>query len=234
MNVQQMFTRRWKLALLCLAFLSLFSLPMISYADSSVFDCYEDGKECADEEEKQNKEVTPGNEEPTPEEGKASSVGVTAGDYIQMIFALLFVVGLLYALLKFINRKSRMYDKNKMMKNLGGLSLGQQKSIQLVVVGEAYYLIGVGEDIRLLKEITDEEELASLLAYYEDVEEVPFQGSFEKLLMRFSPLKKKQAKENDNEETDFSQLFNHRLTEMKEERRKQLNHLAKKERDEDG
>ena len=45
------------------------------------------------------------------------------------------------------------------MKNMGGISLGQHKSIQLVVIGETYYLIGVGDDISLLKEITDPEEI---------------------------------------------------------------------------
>ena len=48
------------------------------------------------------------------------------------------------------------------MKNMGGISLGQHKSIQLVVIGESYYLIGVGDDIRLLKEITDPDEIDKL------------------------------------------------------------------------
>lgn len=234
MNVQQFLTHRLKLGMLCIALISFFSFPDISYAEGSVFDCLEDEKECIEELD-QGEEEAPVVEE-TDAEAEAretSPVGLTAWNYIQVILALLFVVGLLYAMLKFINRKSRLYDKNRMMKNLGGLSLGQQKSVQLIVVGETYYLIGVGEDIRLLKEITDEGEIATLLAYYEDVDEIPFQGPFEKLLLKFSPQKKNKPKQTDNEETDFSQLFNHRLTEIKKDRKKQLNRLAKKERDED-
>ena len=53
------------------------------------------------------------------------------------------------------------------MKNMGGISLGQHKSIQLVVIGESYYLIGVGDDIRLLKEITDPDEIDKLVEFYE-------------------------------------------------------------------
>lgn len=230
--MQQFLTRRLKLSILLIVLCSFMSLPTVSFAEGSVFDCLEDEKECLEEVDK-GEEQAPVNEEVDQDERETSPVGLTVWNYIKVILALLFVVALLYGLLKFINRKSRLYDKNKMMKNLGGLSLGQQKSIQLVVVGETYYLIGVGEDIRLLKEITDEEEIASLLSYYEDVEEIPFQGPFEKLLLKFSPMKKKMPQKNDNEETDFSQIFNHRLTEIKEDRKKQLNRLAKKERDED-
>ena len=80
-----------------------------------------------------------------------SAVGLTAWDYIKTLFALVFVVGFLFALLKFINRKNRMYDKNRFMKNMGGFSLGQHKSVQLVVIGKPYYLIGVGEDIQSIE-----------------------------------------------------------------------------------
>ena len=80
--------------------------------------------------------------------------------------AFVFVVGLLFGLLKVINRKNRLYDKSRFMKNMGGISLGQHKSIQLVVIGESYYIIGVGDDIRLLKEITDPEEIDTLVEFY--------------------------------------------------------------------
>ena len=69
--------------------------------------------------------------------------------------------------MKFINRKNKLYDKTRLMKNMGGISLGQHKSIQLVVIGETYYIIGVGDDIRLLKEITDPEEIKTLVEFYE-------------------------------------------------------------------
>ena len=79
----------------------------------------------------------------------------------------MFVLGLLFGLLKFVNRKNKLYDKSRFMKNMGGISLGQHKSIQLVVIGESYYLIGVGDDIRLLKEITDPEEIETIVEFYE-------------------------------------------------------------------
>ena len=96
-----------------------------------------------------------------------ADVGSSVGDYIKTLFALVFVLGLLFGLLKFVNRKNKLYDKNRLMKNMGGISLGQHKSIQLVVIGESYYLIGVGDDIRLLKEITDPDEIDKLVEFYD-------------------------------------------------------------------
>ena len=126
------------------------------------FDCIENRtRMCEDEDE------TPAVEDRRPNK---TAVGLSAWDYIKTLFALVFVVGLLFGLLKFVNRKNRMYDKNRLMKNMGGISLGQHKSIQLVVIGETYYLIGVGDDIRLLKEITDPEEIDKLKSFYEEVE----------------------------------------------------------------
>ena len=97
-----------------------------------------------------------------------AAVGLSGWDYAKSLFALLFVVGLLLALLKFINRKNRMFDQHRMMKNVGGLSLGQHKSIQLVVIGGSYYLIGVGDEVRLLKEITDPKEIEALESYFDE------------------------------------------------------------------
>ena len=39
------------------------------------------------------------------------------------------------------------------MQNLGGVGVSQGKSVQLLQVGNSLFLVGVGEDITLLKEI---------------------------------------------------------------------------------
>ena len=67
------------------------------------------------------------NEEDEPAADRSqdgAAVGLSWWDYAKTLLALLFVVGLLLALLKFINRKNRMFDQHRLMKNVGGLSLG--------------------------------------------------------------------------------------------------------------
>lgn len=208
------------------------TMPSVGFAEDNVFYCIENKEACADESIQKGE-----SENSVPQKSEAPKVvtgtGLSAWEYIKALFALAFVVGLLYALLKFVNNKNRLYQKNRLMKNLGGISLGQQKSIQLVVIGEAYYLIGVGDDIRLLKEITDENEIATLLEYYEETDVNTLKGPLEQVLTKFSSLKGERNKETTEKQTDFSHLFRSRLDEIKSERNKQLNQITKKERDED-
>lgn len=231
MNAQQHIKRHSVWGLLFIVLFSFFLLPTVSFAEGSAYDCLENKEGCI--EEGVDEEENAPNDDVTPVQNSKPKVGLTAGDYIRAFFALIFVVGLLYALLKFMNRKNRLYDKNRLMKNLGGISLGQQKSIQLIIVGDTYYLVGVGEDIRLLKEITDENEIAALLDYYEEAEEIPFQGPMEKLISKLSPMNKKQPKKEGQATEDFSEILNHRLSEIKKERKKQFHRLTEKERGKD-
>ncbi|CAM5186720.1 hypothetical protein UACE39S_04674 [Ureibacillus acetophenoni] len=55
-----------------------------------------------------------------------------------MLFALLFVLGLLMFVLKFINKRSLNYQQNSLVRNIGGVSLGAQKSVQLIQIGEVH------------------------------------------------------------------------------------------------
>lgn len=186
-----------------------------------IFDCFESEEGCEENE-------TPIDDEESSDAAK----GLSAKDYIRALFALVFVVGLLFGLLKFMNSRNRAYDKNRLMKNMGGISLGQHKSIQLVVIGDTHYLIGVGDDVRLLKEITDPEELEKLRSFYKESQVESTKGLLEQLLMKFT--KKDKANPYQSEEnTDFSQLLNSRLDEMKEERNRQISRLTEKERNKD-
>ncbi|MEK4711280.1 flagellar biosynthetic protein FliO [Sporosarcina sp. FSL K6-5500] len=163
-----------------------------------------------------------------------ADVGSSAGDYIKTLFALVFVLGLLFGLLKFVNRKNKLYDKNRLMKNMGGISLGQHKSIQLVVIGESYYLIGVGDDIRLLKEITDLDEIDKLVEFYaSDNSTEIVSGMLNRILAKVTGKSKSDSNVKTEESSDFSTVFQTRLEEMKEERKRHISRLTEKERNRD-
>ena len=201
------------------------SASVLANSDGSVFDCiYED---CKDNE-------TPVDEQQTDTTENQRSTNLTPWDYIKTIFALVFVIGLLYGLLKFINRKNRSYDKNRLMKNMGGISLGQNKSMQLVLVGEKYYLIGVGDDINLIKEITDPAEIERFSQFYEDESiESTTHGLLERILTKIPGPGKKVENTNSEEKTsNFSTLFKTKLDEIKEERKRHISRLTEKERNE--
>ena len=218
-----------KVLFILLFFIAYNTLPVnetapfseVGYATSGVMvdDCIEDKK---DEACKEDTKAAVDNEQ------ESTAVGVSAWDYIKMIFALAFVVGLLYVVLRFLNNRNAKYQHSKMMQNLGGISVGSQKSVQLVKVGSSLYLVGVGEDDNMLKEITDEHERESLIALYSEKQMQPIQGTPFSGLFKNIAKKNKDAVEEDN--IDFKTEFSNRLDQIKQQRNEELQELKQKER----
>ncbi|WP_339249714.1 flagellar biosynthetic protein FliO [Sporosarcina sp. FSL W8-0480] len=189
--------------------------------NKSIFDCLGKNEDCEQEPESEFDSSESINGDPANKE----TFGLSFWDYVKTLFALLFVIALLFALLKFINRKNRMFNQHRLMKNIGGLSLGQNKSIQLVVIGETYFIVGVGDEVRLLKEITDPEEINVLENYFENEDEQSSSNFVDKIMT----LLKSKSGSTDEESVDFGKIFTSRLDELKEERKKHLNRLKEKE-----
>ncbi|WP_240620154.1 flagellar biosynthetic protein FliO [Peribacillus acanthi] len=154
-----------------------------------------------------------------------ASVGLTFFDFLRMILATIFVVALLYFILKFINKKSRAYQKVNYVQNLGGTSLGGNRSIQLVKLGNRVLVVGVGEDIQLLKEIDNEDEYSSIMDNYQTSGESDLQSSnlFAKLVT------KKQGTNYESFESFTTQL-REQLSDFSNARRK-IHQDLKKEKD---
>nr|WGD63787.1 flagella biosynthesis regulatory protein FliZ [Bacillus subtilis] len=98
----------------------------------------------------------------------AVAPSVSAFDFVKMIFALLFVIALIYGLVKLMNKRNRLLKPFQYVENIGGTSVGQNRSIQLIKVGKSVLVVGVGETIQLLKEIEDEKEIEVILSQHEE------------------------------------------------------------------
>lgn len=75
---------------------------------------------------------------------------------LRFVLALVLVVVLIYVLLKFMNKYTAKQGQLSQLENLGGISVGLNKSVQLVKVGNTVYLLGVGDNVDLLTEVKDE------------------------------------------------------------------------------
>ncbi len=211
-----------KMVFVCM-FIVLFSsiTPSLSFAsvgNGFVSDCIGNGnlENCSNKNEDAGTDKT---------ETASPSIGVL--DYLKILLALVFVVGLLVFILKFINRKNMAYQQNSLIKNLGGLSLGAQKSVQLLQIGNRIYLVGVGENIQLIKEIQDEQEMNQILEIYLDKQQDMSTSPFIIDLFR----KKSQKKDSKNKEAvSFNNLFNSKLDEIKKERSGELEGWKEKEK----
>ncbi|SIS37610.1 flagellar biosynthetic protein FliO [Salimicrobium flavidum] len=120
----------------------------------------------------------------------------------KLLFALLFVLALIYGILKFVQKKNKLFQSTRQMENLGGVPLGQNRSVQAVKIGESIYILGVGDSVEMLTEITDEETKRQLIRE-DDGKSLP--------AMSFSGSKSGEGKST----IQFQQLFEKQLSEMK-------------------
>lgn len=134
------------LMILLLALSAVWTPSGASAADPKVIDGY-DGEQPAVEQQEPSVEAAP------PEE---KSFIVVIG---QLIFYTLLIVFMIYGLIKFLSMKQKNLQPNQAVKLMGGTALGNNKSLQLVKVGGQIYLIGVGDQVTLIKEFTDDDEI---------------------------------------------------------------------------
>ncbi|WP_179107166.1 flagellar biosynthetic protein FliO [Sediminibacillus massiliensis] len=140
--------------------------------------------------------------------------------FLKLGVSLAFVLALIYFLLKFVNRRNKMFQKVRALENLGGISLGSQKSLQAVRIGDRVYVIGVGDNVELLSEITDEKTKNDLLKQ-ETTELNP--ANFVTALINKKPGNQK--------ESNFSDIYKKELDRINLARKKMIERHQSKEDD---
>ncbi|REE94428.1 flagellar protein FliO/FliZ [Paenibacillus taihuensis] len=103
----------------------------------------------------------------TPAEDDKPVIGTNIGYYVWVIVALMIVIGLILLVIKFLASRNRGWGTSRALRSLGGIPLGQNKSLQVVELAGRVYVVGVGEDITLLDKIDDPELAQSVLAAIE-------------------------------------------------------------------
>lgn len=171
-----------------------------------------------------------GTEDFTPEtevDDSNEPVGVTAGDVIRSIFALLFVIALLILVLKWLQKKSFSVTETTAVKNLGGTSLGNDRSVQFVQIGNRILVLGVGENVTLLKEISDPQEVD---AFLQNLPKTPGDvSSARSLLPRFGFFQKEKRSLRADQETSFHHELQKQLKDIVLKRKYVLDKGRKKE-----
>jgi flagellar protein FliO/FliZ len=177
-----------------------------------------------DKEQESPKETTEKSDSNTND---SSNVGLTIWDFVKMIFATIFVVALLYFLLKFINKKSNGYKNNQLVQNIGGTSLGANRSVQIIKVGNRLFVLGVGESIQLIREIDNEEEASQIISEYNNRMDQLIQPSdiVTKVMNRVKGMK---TKKGDTNEDSFSSILSKQLEDISKGRKKLYDEIEKK------
>lgn len=200
---------------LVLCYLGFGFISGVSAAEPNAKECIDGNIDC--------NEIENDNPNGTNIEASKGENGSLAFDLIKMFFALLLVLALIYLLLKFLSKRNKIFNQVKALENIGGISVGQNKSIQIIRIGTRVYVVGVGDNVELLHEISNEDEKTELLHINQTNE---FQaGTFVTSLFQ---QKKKDEGSTNQTKSDFKNLFTTELDKLKNGRTKMINHHKRK------
>jgi flagellar protein FliO/FliZ len=151
----------------------------------------------------------------------------SAWDAVRLIGATLLVISLIYGLLKFLYRRGQLFSGKKgVIEHLGGTSVGANRSVQLIKVGNRILVIGVGESIQLLREIAEEDEIKEILALHnERLEQMLEPGKWGARLRDYLADKRKQPNGADDK---FRNMLLKEMQELSVKRKQLLEQMKQK------
>lgn len=219
--------RRKLISMLALAVMLAWSLPLTVQASSpSVNDCLENKTECDELEGTETPNTNPEQPVDQPASNQINNDSTSlVMNMVKLIAALAVVLALIYLLLKLVNRKNKLFQKHPTLENLGGITLGTQKSMQVVRIGQRFYIVGVGDNVELLTELTDEKTIHALVNKDENME-------FNPANLVTSMLGKKRSSQKNAEDShakeDFSAHFKSELDRVKSNRKQSFSRYLDK------
>ncbi|MCP8616510.1 flagellar biosynthetic protein FliO [Salirhabdus salicampi] len=132
--------------------------------------------------------------------------------FVKMFFFLALILGLIYLLAKVLQKKNKMFQQVQGIETLGGVSLGANKSVQVVRIGDRFYAVGVGDNVNLLTEIDDDKTVKELQ------EKTQAQSSGKTVQSFIQQFRQKEEGASNNQSPQFKQLFEKELFTMQNNR----------------
>lgn len=84
---------------------------------------------------------------------------------LNMVAALLLVLALIYLIYRFVSRRQLPFRQAGGIRYVAGYPVGPQKSVQLLEIAGKIYVLGVAENVQLLRVIDDPKETELLTAH---------------------------------------------------------------------
>lgn len=161
--------------------------------------------------------------------------GYDFGSLVTVIVALALIVGLILLTVRLLAYKNRGVFASRAIRNLGGVMVGQNRSVQLLQIGNAVYIIGVGEEVRLIEKIERQEEVDSLLHMLHKPAALPGKGVWDYVRRRSGPASGNALPldEADRNTPSFHEIFHGKMKQV-EHRRKRLKDMLDQDQPTDG
>lgn len=156
-------------------------------------------------------------------------------DLIWVLFVLGIIVGLIVLSLRFLAKRNRGWWMNRSLRSLGGLTLGTNKSVQIVEWNGRIYVLGIGDNVTLIESITDTDTVAALLADHDSSEQAkayPLPAWLRKWSGRNDAQGEPDSQSSANASSPFEKTLENRLRELTE-RRQRVEQLMEERRAED-
>jgi len=156
-------------------------------------------------------------------------------DLIWVLFVLGIIVGLIVLSLRFLAKRNRGWWMNRSLRSLGGLTLGTNKSVQIVEWNGRIYVLGIGDNVTLLESITDTDTVAALLADHDVTEQAkayPLPPWLRKWTGRNNTQGEQDSDPSAPPSSSFERTLENRLRELTE-RRQRVEKLMEERRAED-
>jgi len=119
--------------------------------------------------------------------------------FIKFIFSFAIVIALLLWVMRYLSKRNNVFQTSGPVLPLGGQVLGNNRSLQVVLVGQTIYILGVGEDVNLIRAIPQGEEYQHLLEGYENQTEQSSPLLFKKDSIKWNSVFGKQLRKMQNE-----------------------------------
>lgn len=148
---------------------------------------------------------------------------------LKVIVVLVFIVALIYFVVRFLARKNQLLFGKRSVRVLSGVQLAPGKSLQIIELGEYIYVIGVGDDVRLVDRITDEKQVAAILSQLSIPDSGATGPSIGDWLRR---LLRRDQEQPMRGERSFEEMFRERLHQASQDERNIEQLLAEYEQDE--
>ncbi|MDP4097531.1 flagellar biosynthetic protein FliO [Paenibacillus sp. P96] len=130
--------------------------------------------------------------------------------------ALAFIIVLILYLIRFLSKKNQSWFGSRSIRVIGGVGLAPNKSLQMIEIGSSIYLVGVGEEIRLIDKVSDPEEVERIMAALEQeatLQRTPLAPLLAKLGDKLRRKSHDQPEEADDD-ISFHELFESKLRQM--------------------
>ncbi len=136
-----------------------------------------------------------------------TDIGITSIDVIKVIVYLFLILLLIYYFFWFIKKKNK-FNRTSIFNSFGGFPLGQNKSVQVIEIGNKIYVLGVGEVITLINILDKDEDMKAIKSFI-DTDDTKHNTLFG---LKFYNKKSKDHKQFENELIEkFDQIKEKRI-----------------------